>query len=179
VNLGYDDFAALYRDQATALLVFFERRVDEPELATDLLAETFARALRERTAFAGKRFDDVVHWLWDIGRAILGEHQARVERGDADAAVLGRERRRLTAAEVRSIEELADRAALRAAVQSNLAGLSADQYEALRLRIVEDLSYEEIAARLGQRPEDVRTRVWRALRRLAERAQDHREQEDR
>jgi RNA polymerase sigma-70 factor (ECF subfamily) len=48
--LEADDISALYRGHARTLLIFFARRVYDPEAAVDLVAETFA------AAFAGRRW---------------------------------------------------------------------------------------------------------------------------
>jgi RNA polymerase sigma factor (sigma-70 family) len=52
-----------------------------------------------------------------------------------------------------------------------LAALPESQREALDLRIIHELGYEEIARQLGVTPALVRLRVSRALRKLAPRAE--------
>lgn len=164
----YDAFVSLYEREARPLLMFFERRVADPELATDLLAETFTRALEHRAEFRGRGREQMSAWLWTIGRSTLSEHQRRVEAEERSVGRLRPERRELTDDEIQRIEQLAGREQLRAAAARGLAKLPADQREAVRLRVVEDLPYEEVAARLGLTAAGVRTRVWRALQRLAD-----------
>ena len=60
-------------------------------------------------------------------------------------------------------ERLSPRRALARAV----AGLPREQRRALELRVLDELSYGEVARRLSIRPEAARLRVSRALRRLA------------
>ena len=50
---GADAFADLYDRQSKAVLVFFARRIWDPEVAMDLTAETFARAFAGRGSFRG------------------------------------------------------------------------------------------------------------------------------
>jgi DNA-directed RNA polymerase specialized sigma24 family protein len=45
VSLSEEDFLRMYRRLASSLLVFFQRRVHDAELATDLTADTFTVAL--------------------------------------------------------------------------------------------------------------------------------------
>jgi RNA polymerase sigma-70 factor (ECF subfamily) len=55
----------------------------------------------------------------------------------------------------------------RQALRGALASLPRDQREAVELRVLDELSYGEVAQRLSIRPEAARLRVSRALRRLA------------
>lgn len=79
---------------------------------------------------------------------------------------LGRERRALTDREIERIEDLASSESLRDAVTRCLDRLPEDQREAVRMRVVEGLSYAEIARRLGLTPSGTRTKVTRAMRDL-------------
>jgi DNA-directed RNA polymerase specialized sigma24 family protein len=55
----------------------------------------------------------------------------------------------------------------RTALTAALERVPAHEREALELRIVEELGYDEVAARLAIRPAAARLRISRALRRLA------------
>ena len=76
-------------------------------------------------------------------------------------------RRRLEAEEQIRIEELAALGELRSAVQGALAELGPEQREAVRLRVVDELGYPAVAARLGVSEQTARARVSRGLRALA------------
>jgi RNA polymerase sigma-70 factor (ECF subfamily) len=65
------------------------------------------------------------------------------------------------------IEELAALGELRAAVAGALAALGAEQRDAVRLRVVEELDYAAVAGRLGISEQAARARVSRGLRSLA------------
>jgi RNA polymerase sigma-70 factor (ECF subfamily) len=81
-------FAAFYRRHEDAVLRFFLRRVGSAELAADLIAETFARALEGRRRFDPRR-GDAGAWLFGIARNVLlrslergrVENDVRVSRG--------------------------------------------------------------------------------------------------
>ena len=166
MTVGYEELAGLYRRHARALLAFFQRRVDDPELATDLMSDTFTTALERREQFRGSTAAELSGWLWSIAQSTLREHERRGVAARRGARRLGRERRALTAGEPERIEELAGSESLRAAVARNLELLPVEQREALRLRVVEGLPYAEIAHRLGLTASGTRTRVTRAIRDL-------------
>lgn len=166
MTLGYEDLVRLYERYAPTLLAFFQRRVDEPELAVDLMADTFTLALERREQFRGNSDEQLSGWLWSIARSVLREQERRGEAARRGAKRLGRERRALTDLEIERIEELSASEAMRRTVAHRLALLPDDQREAVRLRVVEGLPYNEIAKRLGLTPSGVRTRVTRAMRQL-------------
>ncbi|HEX3391308.1 MAG TPA: sigma-70 family RNA polymerase sigma factor [Solirubrobacteraceae bacterium] len=167
MRLEPEDFARLYRRYAQTLLVFFQRRVKDPEAATDLMADTFTIALDRRAQFRGSGEEALSGWLWSIAQSVLRAHERHGEAMERGARRLGRERRALTDREIERIEELADIDRLRAVVRSHVADLPREQREAVRLRVLEDLPYNEIAERLGVSVQTTRMRVSRALRRLA------------
>jgi RNA polymerase sigma-70 factor (ECF subfamily) len=80
---------------------------------------------------------------------------------------LGVEPPALEAEEQIRIEELAALGELRSAVQGALAELGPEQREAVRLRVVDELGYPAVAARLGVSEQTARARVSRGLRALA------------
>lgn len=169
VTLTEDDFLKLYRRMAGVLLVFFQRRVHDAELATDLTADTFTLALERRAQYRGTTDDELSGWLWAIARSLLRDHERREETGRRTAGRLSRERRALTDREIERIEELAGIRELREAVAAGMADLPPDHRDAVALRVLEDMSYTEIARRLDITPSGARTRVSRGLRILADR----------
>jgi RNA polymerase sigma-70 factor (ECF subfamily) len=164
--LDADALEAMYRDHSRKLLVFFARRTMDAETATDLVAETFAAAFRDRRQFRGRTPEEAAGWIFGIARHQLASFY---RRGSVEREAMKRlsvERRDLTGEELERIEELAGIAALRTRVREQLLELDAPDQEILRLRIVEERSYEEIAAVLGVNEDAVRARVSRALKRL-------------
>src|ERR1043165_7032373 len=63
-----DSFDALYLRYREPVLGFFARRVGEPEVAADLMAETFARAL---VRYRKVRPAEPATWLCAIARNLL------------------------------------------------------------------------------------------------------------
>ena len=167
VTLGSDDFTRLYRRNAQTLVVFFQRRVHDPELAIDLMSETFTTAIDRQDQFRGSSETELSGWLWAIARSTLRDHQRRDATERAGAQRLGVERRALSDREIERIEELAGLDQLRELVAGHLAELPPDQQTAVRLRVIEDLPYREVAEQMGMEVPAVRTHVSRALRRLS------------
>jgi RNA polymerase sigma-70 factor, ECF subfamily len=161
-----DDFTRLYRRDAQNLLLYFQRRVHEPELAADLLAQTFELAIRGGQAFRGSSESEISGWLWSIARNVLSEQERRARSEQGRARRLERARITLSDREIERIEELAGLAELREAVRKRLAVLPDEQREAVRLRVLEDVPYQEIATRMSTTAEVARARVSRGLRAL-------------
>jgi RNA polymerase sigma-70 factor (ECF subfamily) len=164
-----DALAAAYRRDGRRLLVWLTRRTYDAQLAVDLVGETYARALATRRRFHGDPADAeaLAAWTWGIARHVLGD---ALRRGQAERRALqrlGAEPPLLEPEELRRIEELAELGSLRAALAGALDDLSADQREAVRLRVVDELPYPDVAARLGISEQAARARVSRALRALA------------
>lgn len=165
--LDPEDISRLYRAHAPALLRFFARRTLQAEVAVDLVAETFAQALADRRRFRGRDDGEALAWLFGIARHQLGKYFRRgvVER--RALAKLGLQLRVLGDSDFERVEELAGLRSRRAAIADGLAALSEDHREALRLRIVEERSYADVAITLGVSEQTARARVSRALRTLA------------
>ena len=159
-----EGFAAAYRTHARSILVFLTRRTYDPETALDLTAETFAQAYEARRRFRGATEEDEAAWLFGIARHVLARY---LRRGKAERRALTR-----LGVEVPSIEPddllrvvaLAGLEELRGTVAEELRALPADHREAVRLRVVEELSYDDVARRLAISETAARARVSRGLR---------------
>jgi RNA polymerase sigma factor (sigma-70 family) len=167
-RLDAGDFELLWQRHAGELLAFLARRTYDPELAVDLLAETFAVAFRDRRQFHGENLEAARAWLFGVARHRLALffRRGRVER--RALARLGVERRALTPSEYDRIEDLAASRELREALSSEFDGLAIDQRDVLRLRVIDGLPYADVAAALGISEENARARTSRALRTLRE-----------
>jgi len=155
-------FSALYSRHVKSVHGWLARRIEWA--ASDLTAETFARAWLARGRFRDDRDGSALPWLLGIAANLLAD-AARRDRIDTRA------RRRLglpldLAAED-GYTEVEQRLSPRVALRRHLELLAPHERDALELRIVEELSYEEVAERLDIRPAAARLRVSRALRRLA------------
>lgn len=162
--LDADDIARLYGTHARALVAYFARRTFDPLLATELMAETFAAAVAARRTFRG---EDAGAWLYGIARHQLLQWYRRAGVERRALARLGLDPPGLTDDEYERIEELSGLADLRARVSEAIDRLPGEQRTALRLRVVEERPYPEVAAALGVDEQAARARVSRALRGLA------------
>lgn len=151
-------FAAFYRRHEKAILGYMRRRTGDPELAADLTAETFAAALQSAGRFRARR-EPASAWLFGIARNVLGRS---IEKGRIE----DRARRRLSMPTM-TLDDVAlcaiDRIDSDDAVETLLARLPDDQAHAIRARVLEDFSYEEIAAELSCSAHVIRKRVSRGL----------------
>lgn len=160
-------FSAFYDAYSDRILRFLARRVLDPEVAFDLLSETFAKALERRLQFRGSSAEEEQAWLFAIARTELSHYwrSGRVER-----AALERFRVTippLSAVEHDRIEALTGINALEEPLLGAMDGLPDEQRRAVELRVVEDLSYAEMASALGVSEPTARARVSRGLRALA------------
>jgi RNA polymerase sigma-70 factor (ECF subfamily) len=155
-------FGELYRRHVSAVYAWFSRRLDWA--ASDLAAETFAQAWLSRRRFRDEADGSALPWLLGIARNVARES---VRRNEVETCA----RRRLGLPTDLASEDgyaaVEERLSPRAALAEALETLPAHERRALELRVVDELPYADVAARLGVRPAAARLRVSRALRRLA------------
>ena len=159
-------FVELYRRHAEELLRYFARRTLDPEAAAELTAETFAEAFASRRNYRDTGVNGVA-WLYGIARHQLGRF---FRTGSIDAAArrrIGLSREELPPEDYERIEELVDLQPIREALVEALGSLAEEQRDALRLRVIDGLSYPDVARRLGVAEAAARQRVSRGLRRIA------------
>jgi RNA polymerase sigma-70 factor (ECF subfamily) len=169
-----DAFMALYEREREVVLVFVARRTFDVVIAADLTAETFALALCSWSRLRDRSADEARAWLFTVARRQVSRYfrRARVERSAIER--LGIRVPVLHEDDVAAIERRAGLSQLRAALRVELDRLSDEQRDALRLRVVEDRSYEEVARLLGITEQAARARVSRGLRALARSLEPHR-----
>lgn len=160
-------FSGFYRYYFRQILGFLARRVQDPEVAADLTAETFAQAFLHRRRFRGTSMGEVDRWIYRIAEHQLSHYwrDGKTERGAMERLRI--QAPALDSARRDAIEQLAETEGLRSALRAGLAQISSVQREAVALRLLEDLSYTEIAERLAITEIAARARVSRALRALA------------
>jgi RNA polymerase sigma-70 factor (ECF subfamily) len=166
VALSADEVAELYDRHAEAILAFLVRRTWDPEVAVDIMAETFAVAVEGRHRFRDRHGEAARAWLYGIARHQLADHFRRNGAQRRALARLGIERRPLTDVEYERIEELAGSRELRDRVAEELDALPVDQREAVRLRVVEEQGYQTLARTLDISQDTARARVSRGLQAL-------------
>ena len=155
-------FGELYRRHASTVHGWFRRRLEWA--ATDLTAEAFAQAWLSRRSFRDESDGSALPWLLGIARNVARESARRNE-------VETRARRRLglptDLAEEDGFAAVEGRLSPSAALTDALETLPDHEREARELRVVDELAYPDVAARLNVRPAAARLRVSRALRRLS------------
>jgi RNA polymerase sigma factor (sigma-70 family) len=159
-------FAVLYGRHAEDLLRYFARRTLDPEAAAELTAETFAQAFASRATYRDTGANGVA-WIYGVAKHQLGRF---FRSGRVDVAArrrLGMPERELPPDDYERIEDLVDFAPMRSAIADALESLREDHRNALRFRVIEQLSYPEVARRLSCSEDNARQRVSRGLRRLA------------
>ena len=156
---GDDDaFAELVREYRPQLLGHARRKLGCPEAAEDAVQEALVRALRAMPRFNGNYL--VGPWLHRILSNVCSDEGNRLRRENEKTERFASNDRALKPPSTIEDElgldiddsELAD------AVDN----LSEQYREALMLRFVDELSYEEVAAKAGVSEENARARVSRA-----------------
>jgi RNA polymerase sigma-70 factor (ECF subfamily) len=151
-------FGAIVDRHHGAVHRYLHRRVGR-DLADDLAAETFARAFAGRSAFAGDR-PVALPWLYGIATNLIRDHRRHEERGLRAFAAAG-----VDEAVEFDAERVIDR--LDAQLQSSrlaavLLALPPAQRDAVCLRALGELSYDEIAVALDTTTDAVKALLRRA-----------------
>ena len=162
-------FESVYRRQYPVVLTFLAKRVGQPELAADLLAETFA-ALFVLVGDPQRPLpESAVAWLLLTARNLLIDSY---RRGQVESAA----RRRLAMcpviledADLVRVQEISAETSL---VEKLAAQLPPEQFQALCARVLDDRDYPSIASELRCSEAVVRKRVSRALRTLRDNAEE-------
>jgi RNA polymerase sigma factor (sigma-70 family) len=153
-------FEIVYRRHHAVVLAFLARRVQQPELAADLLAETFASLLALVRDPQRAVPPIPVAWLLVTARNLLIDSH---RRGTVD----DRARRRLAMRPVvlddRDLERVEEISAQTDLMRELALLLEPDQLQALQARVLDEREYAEIAAQLKCSESVVRKRVSRAL----------------
>ncbi|HEX2251974.1 MAG TPA: sigma-70 family RNA polymerase sigma factor [Thermoanaerobaculia bacterium] len=159
-----DAFAEVYRSYETPVYNLALRMAGDPEEARDLTQEVFLRVFRHLGKFRGR--SSLKTWIYRVainhcrsrlGRRRLPQSSLTGPEGDAGRDLpdpnRGPEERAVARDERRVLEEA-------------LAALPVAFREAVVLRDIEGLAYDEIAQVLGVRPGTVRSRIARGREHL-------------
>jgi RNA polymerase sigma factor (sigma-70 family) len=163
-----DAFGGFYDAHFQGLLRYLTRRACDAEAGLDLTAETFAQAFLGRRRFRGTTDAEAAAWLYRIAKRQLARYFKKGEAEQEARRRLGLERPELDLETERQIEQLAELDELRATLRAELSALPPAHRDALRLRVVEEMPYPEVASRLAISEPAARARVSRGLRALAE-----------
>lgn len=169
-------FAQLVRRHQTALYNFALRQVRVPQVAEDVLQETFVRVVQKASEF--KHEARFTTWLYTITRNLcidqlrkraLRKHPSLDEaasrsREEGDGPTLGEQ----TADPRASVEREATGAELKERIAKAVDQLPDDQREVFLMREVANLPFKEIAEITGVPENTVKSRMRYALERLQE-----------
>ena len=156
-------FAELYRARADSVMRFFLTRTFDLDLAVELTAETFALAFERRAQFRGDSEAEAVGWVFAIAQRQLAlfHRSGKVHRRALDR--LGLQLPAPSEEDVERAVELIAAEQQHADLNRRLSALPAHQRDAVALRVVDELSYSEVAERLGVSEQTARARVSRGL----------------
>jgi len=154
-----ETYRRLYGGHFDAVLGFALRRVDRPEDAADVTAETFLVAWRRLAHVPAE--PDTRAWLYGVARRVLANHR----RGDRRRTALG-DRLRLELATV--VPDASDAVVVSTDVAAAMRRLSTRDQEVLELHLWEGLEPRDIAEVLGLTTAIVRPRLSRARARMRE-----------
>ena len=154
-------FRELYDRYAARIQAFHQRQCRDIHVAHDLTAETFAQAWEHRARFKDLAGGSAAPWLFGIARnVLLRSVRARLlERSACERLGLIEALDREPSAP-EPTEEWLD------GIDDALDELPPDQRDAIRMRVVDGVSYEDAATQLSATPQVVRARVSRGLRTL-------------
>ena len=155
-------FSELYVRHVEEVYRWLRRRL--AWAASDLTAETFARAWLGRGRFRDERGSSALPWLLGIAANVLAD---TVRRDRIETRARERLGLPLDLASEDGYTAVEERLSPRVALTHGIGALPVHERDALQLRVVDELSYAQVAKRLAIRPAAARLRVSRALRRLA------------
>jgi RNA polymerase sigma factor (sigma-70 family) len=158
-----DAFRELYERYATAVFEYFVRRTANRASALDLTAETFAQAWFVRARFRDEANGSAAPWIYGIARNVL---LMSIRRGAIERRATERLGLRERLDSPRAADDPGPEGAWADGADEMLDALPSDQREAVRLRVLEDLEYTDVARHLGTTPAAARVRVHRGLKAL-------------
>jgi RNA polymerase sigma-70 factor (ECF subfamily) len=165
-------FRAFYDRWSPPVLGYFQRRVNDPQLALDLTAETFAVVFEKSGGFRWRGISPGA-WVFGIARRRLQHYfrQQAVERRALEK--LGVEPVVYEDAALQRVEQLVDNEALRKLVAAVLESARESDRRVLEMRFIDNLPYADIAQSLGCSVNAARVRCHRALNRIEQQLAEH------
>jgi RNA polymerase sigma-70 factor (ECF subfamily) len=153
-----DAYGVFFARHRLAILGYLAHRTPAPEIAADLMAETFASVLADLRDSRSPVPEAPAAWLFTIARNLLIDG---VRRGKVDAAARARLALEPMILDDEDIARVLEIASAADRFDEVAACLPATEWELLRARLVEEVPYPELAARLQCSEAVVRKRVSR------------------
>ena len=160
-----DAFGVLYQRRHELLLAFLLKRTRNPEVAMDLMAETFAAALLTLAERPPEIDGSAVPWLLTIARNAMVDSFRRGTVESAARSRLALEPVQMDDGDIDGVLQVAAETDLLIALAEEL---PPDQFEAVRAHVFDEQGYGQIAQRLQCSQAVVRKRVSRAIGALRE-----------
>ena len=171
-----DLLEAFYRDHHASVKAFFARRVDDPHLVADLVADTFLAAMTTAARYRPDKGRPGA-WLQGIARNTLAEAvRRRARRLRAESRIQGR--RLLDEDSAAAIEDRIAAERFARALYAGLAALPARDRALMELVAVDGVPVGEAAEQLGMKPGTARVRLHRSRTRLQQHLDEHPTRDD-
>lgn len=162
---AYEELVLAYEKNVYNLAL---RMVGNAQDAEDMAQEAFLKAYNSLSGFRGDSKFSV--WLYRIVNNVCLDHLRRQNRRQASSLSVeddeGEESQLDIPDESQSPEALLERSLTKDAVRRGLQTLPAEQRQILLLREIQGMSYEEIGQCLDLEPGTVKSRIFRARKRL-------------
>ena len=162
---AFEDLVAAYEKNVYNLAL---RMTGNAQDAEDMAQEAFIKAYNSLPSFRGDSKFSV--WLYRIVSNVCLDFLRKQNRRPASSLSQededGEETQMDIPDESQSPEQLLERSLTQEAVQRGLQSLSEEQRQILLLREIQGLSYEEIGLALSLEPGTVKSRIFRARKRL-------------
>ncbi|MEV4112753.1 RNA polymerase sigma factor [Nonomuraea sp. NPDC049695] len=159
-------FEAFYRRHVEGITRFLARRVDDPQMVADLVADVFLAVMESAHTYRPRRGSEVA-WLYGVARNTLSAERRRTLQ-DSQLTDRVSRRRPLDTDDIARLEERIDaERPARRAFQA-MAELPEGERAVLELIVLDQLTVTEAASTLGIRSGTAMVRLHRARRTLKE-----------
>lgn len=153
LNNGHDAFAKVYRKFSSPLRQYVRSKISDPEVAEELTQEVFLKAYRFRDSYQ-ERYA-VSTWLWTIARNTVTDHLRGLKPEGTDHLTEELPCARPCA------ESVVIRKDDRKTYLRMLRSLTRMQKRVIWMRVIHQLSYEEISKRLNMSLSAVKNLAYR------------------
>ncbi len=161
-------FETFYVETVGGLLRWFRQRTAAGDVAADLCAETYSKALASLASYDATRAPAPTAWLYGIAKNELRTYARRSRVADSARRRLGVDVGTMHEDDLDLVAIRVDLERFTGPLGDGMQSLSAKVRDAVILRVVEELPYVEVARRAGCSEEAARARVARGLSQLWE-----------
>lgn len=152
-NGNFSSFDRFYKKNHTIIFCYLLKRVSHKEIAEDLLQETFFRIHKYITSY--KTDKGAMNWVFTIAHHVLVDHWNKFNGTE-----------NLTGRELDGSLTAEEQVALKLKIENILASLNESDRELFKQRLVEELSFEEIAEKNRIKSSSARQKISRMLRKI-------------